>query len=77
MNCTYHKNLTMKSLLITAAIVGAAAAALIIYMSDSTTGASLKGSDNVEGAAEDAYDTMNAHLGNLEKETERAFNKVF
>lgn len=67
----------MKSLLITAAIVGAAAAALIIYMSDTNTGASIKGSDNVEGAAEDAYDTMNAHLGNLEKETEKAFDNAF
>lgn len=65
----------MKALLITAAIVGAAVAALVFYGADDTTfGGS--GTSDVDDAAEDAYKTMNKHIGRVERKTEEALNNA-
>jgi hypothetical protein len=61
----------MKSLLITAAIVGAVAAAIILYLSDETSNSA---EGEVGDAAEDAYKTMNKHIGRVERQTEKAID---
>ena len=62
----------MKSILITAAIVGGAIA-LLLYKETSRRGPKLQGASDIEGAAEDAFYTMDKRIDNLERETERAF----
>jgi hypothetical protein len=61
----------MRSLLITAAIVGAVAAAIILYLSDETSNSA---EGEVGDAAEDAYKTMNKHIGRVERQTEKAID---
>lgn len=53
----------MKSILITATIVGAVAAGLILY----TTRKNKKSTNQIKDAATDAYDTMNAGIGKVER----------
>jgi hypothetical protein len=68
----------MKSLIITAVIVSAAAAALIIYLADETTffETKIREPKDMGDAAEDAYKTMNKHIGRVERNTEKAFNAL-
>lgn len=63
----------MKSLLITAAIVGVAAAAIIIYLAEDMSSES-EGLDDVADAASDAYNTMNKHIGRIERKTSDALD---
>ena len=65
----------MKGLLITAAIVGAAVTALIFYGTDDTTLAE-SGTSDIDEAAEDAYKTMNKHIGRVERKTEEELNNA-
>lgn len=51
----------MKTILITATILGAAIAGIILY------GQRRTGSSPVEDAAKDAYDTMNNGFGKIER----------
>jgi hypothetical protein len=67
----------MKSLLITAAIIGTVAAALIYLTDDRSFLGTTDEADDVTDAAEDAYTTMNKHLGHVERKTENALNKTF
>ena len=53
----------MKSILITATIVGAVAAGLILYTSNKNR----KPKNQIKDAATDAYDTMNAGIGKVER----------
>ena len=53
----------MKNILIAATIVGAVAAGLILYTSKKNKGSN----DQVKDAAKDAYDTMNAGIGKVER----------
>lgn len=65
----------MKSLLLTVAIAGAVAA-LIIYLADEATflETNSRKPKDVGDAAEDAYKTMNKHIGRVERKTENSFD---
>ncbi len=63
----------MKKILVTALLVGAATAALIIYLMDEYDNDEL---DNVEDAADGAYTTMNRDIGRAERRAERGFDSV-
>ncbi|HEX2606228.1 MAG TPA: hypothetical protein VHK91_02570 [Flavisolibacter sp.] len=54
----------MKNMLLAAAAVGAATAGLILYLRDRDRN---KGTRQIKGAAKDAYDTMNAGIGKVER----------
>lgn len=54
----------MKKILIAATAVGAAIAGIILYNRGRNTG-----SNRVEDAAKDAYDTMNSGIGKVERNT--------
>jgi hypothetical protein len=70
----------MKSVLITAVVVGAAIATLL-YLTEETRRTPLSdaedAADDVEDAAKSAYRTMNKHIGKVERSTERALNGKF
>jgi hypothetical protein len=53
----------MKNILIAATIVGAVAAGLILYASSKNK----KSKNQIKDAATDAYDTMNAGIGKVER----------
>ena len=54
----------MKKILIAATIVGAAGAGVILYLRNRNN---QTGSKEVEDAAKDAYRTMNANMGRVER----------
>lgn len=54
----------MKKILIAATAVGAAIAGIILYNRKRNTG-----TNRVENAAKDAYDTMNSGIGKIERNT--------
>jgi hypothetical protein len=54
----------MKKILIAATAVGAAIAGIILYNRKRNTG-----TNKVEDAAKDAYDTMNRGIGKIERNT--------
>ncbi|GAC1421862.1 MAG: hypothetical protein NVS1B13_20230 [Flavisolibacter sp.] len=54
----------MKNILIAAAIVGAATAGAILFMQNNLQGGK---SNKIKGAAKNAYDTMNAGIGKIER----------
>lgn len=60
----------MKKILLAAVLTGAAAAFLIMYLGRSYN--EDKEINDIEDAAEDAYDTMNKHIGKVERATEKA-----
>ncbi len=55
----------MKSILITATIVGAAIAGIILYNRNKNSGETKQ----IKNAAKDAYDTMNDGIGKVERNT--------
>jgi len=62
----------MKNLVIATVIVGAAVAGLLLYLRDQT---GVRGQINdVEDAADDAYKTMNKHIGKVERTFDHALN---
>ncbi len=62
----------MKKLLIASIIAGVAVAGLLYYLQDSF--GEKKTADDIEDAAEDAYDTMNKHIGKVERHFDHALN---
>jgi len=60
----------MKSILIAATIVGAAAAGVILYLRNRNAAATSAG--NVVDAARDAYNTMNKGMNGAEKRAQHA-----
>ncbi len=59
----------MKKIIIAASIVGAAAAGVILYLRRKNNPA-----NQIEDAAENANDTMNKHIKNIERKTSPALN---
>ncbi|RYY72740.1 MAG: hypothetical protein EOO52_20475 [Gammaproteobacteria bacterium] len=57
----------MKTMLLSAAIVGTAIAALILYNQQQS-----KPKNRIEDAAKDAYDTMNEAIGSVERPMQHA-----
>ncbi|HUC79740.1 MAG TPA: hypothetical protein VMR70_02445 [Flavisolibacter sp.] len=57
----------MKTMFLTAAIVGAAIAGYILYEQQRR-----KPNNRIEDAAEDAYDTMNEAIGSVERPMQHA-----
>jgi Mn2+/Fe2+ NRAMP family transporter len=55
----------MKSILIAAGIVGAAAAGVILYLRSRET--NTEGANEIKGAAKNAYKTMNKGIGKVER----------
>ena len=69
----------MKNLFATATIVGAAIAAIIVYLLEDAPGEGstiANGNKGVGKAAAKAYNTMNKHLGKVEKRTEKAMDNA-
>ncbi len=62
----------MKKLLIASIIAGAAVAGLLFYLRDELS--EKKTADDIEDAAEDAYNTMNKHIGKTERMFDHALN---
>ena len=62
----------MRNVLIFACLAGIAAAVAIYF----TNEANKSGVDEVADAAEDAYDTMNEHIGNAERTVRRGFDAM-
>jgi hypothetical protein len=65
----------MKKILVTAVLVGAAAAALILYMMDEYSETDFL--DDVDDASSDAYRTMNRGIGRVERTVEDGFDSTF
>ena len=57
----------MKTILAVAAVAGIAGAIAIYFFSEANRTAG----DDISDAASDAYDTMNKHIGSVERATER------
>ena len=70
-NCTVllTKQIIMKTILAVAAVAGIAGAIAIYFFSEANKTAG----DEIADAAGNAYDTMNKHIGSVERATERAF----
>ena len=66
------KIVTMKKLLIASIIAGVAVVGLLYYLQDSL--GEKKTADEVGDAAEDAYNTMNKHIGRVERKFDHALN---
>ncbi len=64
-NCILFINQRMKNILIAAVIVGAAGAGLILYLNKRNNNATP--SNTIKDAATDAYKTMNAGIGKVER----------
>jgi Mn2+/Fe2+ NRAMP family transporter len=62
----------MKSMLIAAAIVGAAVAGLILYLRNHIEDTPTLGQGDIKDAAKSAYDTMNEGLGKLDRPAQHA-----
>ncbi len=62
----------MKKLLIASLIAGAAVAGLLFYLRDTIS--EKKTADDIGDAAEDAYNTMNKHIGKAERTFDHALN---
>ena len=63
----------MKKLFIATIAIGAAIAGLLLYM-QSDQYAEKKTADDISDAAEDAYDTMNKHIGRAEHAFDHTLN---
>ncbi len=68
------KTQIMKKAFLAALITGLVAGAVLLYLTNRTP--EEKTADDVEDAAEDAYDTMNEHIGKVEKATEQALGDL-
>lgn len=66
------KFITMKKLFIASLIAGAAVVGLLYYLQD--TFGEKKTADEIGDAAEDTYDTMNKHIGRVERKFDHALN---
>lgn len=62
----------MKNILIFACFAGIASAIAIYFVSESQKDSG----DRISDAAEDAYDTINRGIGNVERGVERGFNAM-
>jgi hypothetical protein len=62
----------MKKIVIASILVGAAVAGLLFYLRNQL--AEKKTSDDVEDAADNAYNTMNKHIGRVERTFDHALN---
>ena len=60
----YCKKAAMKNMVLGAALTGAAVAGLIIYFQNRND---TRGQRRVKDAAQNAYDTMNANIGHVER----------
>ena len=67
----------MKSIFITTIIVGAVLGTLIYYATETQRTPASRADDaldDIEDAAGDAYDTMNKHIGRVERTAEKALD---
>ena len=62
----------MKKIIIASIIAGAAITGLLFYLRDTLV--EKKTSDQITDAAEDAYQTMNKHIGRVERTFDHALN---
>ncbi len=62
----------MKNLLIATVVAGAAVAGLMLYLRNQT--AQQRTVNHIEDAADDAYKTMNKHIGRAERTFDHALN---
>ena len=62
----------MRNVLIFAGLAGIAAAVAIYFVTESQKDLG----DEIEDAADDAYDTMNKHIGKVERKTRKSFDAM-
>jgi hypothetical protein len=62
----------MKNMLIAATVVGAAVAGVILYLQKQNKNRTMLEGGNIRRAARDAYDTVNAGIGSLERPGQHA-----